>query len=139
MALTAPKLNCAEIAAVDFYEPLAAQKVYAGGIACISTATGYALKGATAATLVARGVFQETVDNSAGAAGDLSAKIRAGVFGPFANSAGADEIARDDIGKDCYIVDDETVALTSNSSARSKAGRIVNLTADGVYVALGIP
>lgn len=114
--------------------PLAAVKVFAGSIACISTATGYATKGATATTLVAVGIFTETVDNSAGNAGDLNATIdRQGWF-RFDNSASADLIARDDIGKVCYLVDDHTVALTDGTGTRSAAGRIRDVDADGVWI-----
>lgn len=46
-----------------------------------------------------------------------------GVF-YFNNSSSSDEISADDVGKLCYVVDDNTVALTSNSGARSIAGRV---------------
>ena len=52
----------------------------------------------------------------------------------FAKSAGADEIARDDIGKDCYVVDDETVALTDGGATRSKAGKVRDVDSDGVWI-----
>jgi hypothetical protein len=47
--------------------PMSASKILAGAIVCISTATGYAAKGSTAATLVAVGCASDTVDNSAAA------------------------------------------------------------------------
>ena len=113
---------------------MAAIKIYAGAIVCISTATGYATKGATAATLVAVGAARETVDNSAGSAGDLRIAVdREGWF-KFGNSASGDLIALKDIGKVCYVVDDQTVALTDNSGARSAAGRIRDVDADGVWI-----
>lgn len=111
--------------------PLAAVKVLAGAIAVISTATGYGNKGSTATTLVALGIFTETVDNSTGAAGDKSAPVDRDGWFKFANSASGDLIARDDIGKDCYIVDDQTVALTDGGATRSKAGKIRDVDADG--------
>ncbi len=111
--------------------PMAAVKIFAGSLVCLSTATGFATKGATATTLVALGVARETVDNSAGAAGDQQVPIdREGWF-KFANSASGDLIARDDIGKDCYVVDDQTGALTDGGATRSKAGKIRDVDADG--------
>jgi len=109
----------------------AATKLFAGSIVAVSAATGFATKGAVAANLVAVGVARETVDNSAGAAGDKQVPVdREGWF-KFANSAAADAIARDDIGKDCYMVDDQTVALTDGGATRSKAGKIRDVDADG--------
>ncbi|MBI2769998.1 MAG: hypothetical protein HYX47_10270 [Burkholderiales bacterium] len=113
---------------------MAAIKIWAGSLVCISTATGYATKGAAATTLVAVGAAKETVDNSAGAAGDLRISVdREGWF-RFGNSASGDLIALDDIGKDCYVVDDQTVALTDATGTRSKAGKIRDVDAQGVWI-----
>lgn len=115
----------------------AATKCYAGGIACLD-ASGNAVPGRTATTLTPVGRFEEQVDNSAGLAGALSVKIRSGVF-RYKNSAAGDAITRAEIGDVCYIVDDETVAKTNGGSTRSRAGRIVDVDADGqVWVELGL-
>lgn len=50
------------------------------------------------------------------------------------NSAGADAITSQHIGRDCYVVDDQTVALTSAGGARPRAGRIHMVDSQGVYV-----
>ncbi len=63
-----------------------------------------------------------------------SVVIDPGTFGEFTNSASADAIAEDDRGKLCYLVDDDTVALTDNSGARTVAGRIHSLTDDATKV-----
>lgn len=107
-------------------------KIYAGSLAC-RAASGLAVPGSTAADLVALGRAEEQVDNSAGAASAKSVRIRRGTF-QWANSAGADKIAAVDIGNDCYIVDDQTVAKTSKSNARSKAGKILGVDSGGVWV-----
>ena len=52
----------------------------------------------------------------------------------FANSAATDAITLADIGKDCFIVDDQTVAKTDGSGTRSRAGRVFDVDADGVWV-----
>ena len=59
-------------------------------------------------------------------------------FFPFKNSTSTDEITRAEIGDNCYIIDDETVAKTDGSSARSIAGKIVDLDSAGVWVSVGI-
>ena len=112
----------------------ASSKVYAGGIVVLSS--GYAKAGATAASLIAVGVAEEDVDNTSGGNGDLNVRVRQGVF-KFVNS-GADPVAQADVGADVYIVDDQTIAKTSNSSARSRAGKLVKFESTGVWVQIGI-
>jgi len=124
-------------AGVEHIDPVAAaKKIFAGSIVCLD-ASGNATPGAAATTLTARGVAQEQVDNSAGSAGDLTVRSRTGVF-RFANSASTDLISRAEIGDDCYIVDDQTVAKTNGTSSRSVAGKIVDLDSYGVWVQIGI-
>ena len=118
---------------VQFSDPVAAAtRIFAGSLVCLN-ASGYAVPGATSTTLKARGVAQEQVDNSAGAAGDLRIETRRGVF-PFANSTSTDEITRADIGATAYIVDDQTVAKTSATNTRSVAGVIRDVDSHGVWV-----
>lgn len=110
----------------------AAVKIYQGSLVCLS-ATGYATPGAVATTLVADGMALETVDNSAGAAGDKTVEVRKGTF-QFKNSAAADAITIAEIGDDCYVVDDQTVAKTNGTATRSVAGKIMDVDAQGVWV-----
>lgn len=110
----------------------AATLIYGGTIVCVNAA-GTATKGATSTTLKAVGVAEDRADNAAGSAGDVSVSVRKGVFA-FANSAAADQITRADIGNDCYMVDDSTVAKTSGSATRSVAGKVFDVDADGVWV-----
>ena len=48
-----------------------------------------------------------------------------------------DLIAQADVGADCYIVDDQTVAKTNGTNTRSVAGKIIAVDADGVWVKIG--
>jgi len=100
------------------FDVAAATQCFAGGLAVLNA--GVAEPGSTATGLVAVGRFEETVDNTGGAAGDKTVKVSRGVF-RFANSAAADEITAAEIGSDCYIVDDETVAKTDGTGTRSVA------------------
>lgn len=114
--------------------PIAANvKCFAGTMACID-ASGNMTKGATATTLKCVGVFKQPYDNTGGVAGAFMAEAVQGVFGPFANSASTDAIALKDVKSDCYIVDDQTVALTSGSNTRSVAGKVYSVDAAGVWV-----
>lgn len=119
--------------AVQSYPVAAASLIFAGSIVCISTVSNYAVKGSTATTLKAVGRALDRADNSAGAAGAITVDVEAGIF-RFANSAAGDLIVLGDVGSDCYIVDDQTVAKTSATSTRSRAGKVINVDAQGVWV-----
>ena len=120
---------------LEEYPVKAATTCYQGGLAVLSG--GYAAPGSTATGLVAIGRFADTVNNSAGAAGALLARVKRGKF-KFANSASTDLITQANAGSDCYIVDDQTVALTNGTSTRSRAGIIVGVDSDGVWVQIGL-
>lgn len=109
--------------------------LYQGALACLS-ATGFATPGATATTLTADGMVKETVDNTGGADGAVNVELERGVF-RFENSAAADAITAAEIGDDCYIVDDQTVAKTNGGATRSIAGKIEDVDAQGVWVRIG--
>lgn len=113
--------------------PAAAGSIGFAGAIAVMNASGYAEPASTATGLIALGVYHEGVDNSAGADGDENAIIERGYF-RFANSSGTDEITRAAIGSACYLVDDQTVALTDGTSTRSKAGIVDDVDAAGVWV-----
>jgi hypothetical protein len=120
---------------VEDYPVKASTLVYQGSLVVIDA--GYLAPGRTATGLIAVGRAEERIDNSAGAAGAISGRVKRGVF-KFGNSSAGDAIAQADVGADCYIVDDQTVAKTNGSSTRSRAGKIVAVDSDGVWVQLGL-
>lgn len=112
------------------YLPLAAATIiYQGTQVCVNS-SGYAVSGADTAGLRAVGRAAETVDNTDGSAGDLSINVDVGVF-RFDNSATA-AVDADDIGKVCYVEDNQTVAETSTNLV--KAGKVFDVDSDGVWV-----
>lgn len=118
---------------VSFEFPVkASSKIYAGTIVVIDS-SGYALKGATATGLRAVGRAEEQVDNSSGSNGDKTVKVKRACF-RFANSSSGDLITLADVGTDCYIVDDQTVAKTNGTSTRSVAGKVRDVDSIGVWV-----
>ena len=132
MALSADRntpLKDAEIIGVGVG---AGVKIYAGSLVA-ANAAGFAVPGAVAATLTYLGRAEEFVDNSAGADGAKTVEIRRKKAFKFANH-GADPVVQADIGKSCYIVDDQTVAHSSDTAARSVAGKVLGLEADGVWI-----
>lgn len=110
----------------------ASQMIHAGALIAVNAA-GNVVRGAVATGLIGLGRAEERVDNSAGAAGAATVRYRPGTF-RYANSASADAITAADIGKVCFIVDDQTVALTNGSSTRSPAGAVEGVDAQGVWV-----
>ena len=112
----------------------AATTIHAGSLVVLNA--GYAEPGSTDTGLIAVGRAEEQVDNSLGANGAKSVKVKRGVF-QYANSEGGDAITAANIHSACYIVDDQTVAKTSDTGARSRAGRIIDVDARGVWVLVG--
>ncbi|MBI3677388.1 MAG: hypothetical protein HY243_12315 [Proteobacteria bacterium] len=114
----------------------AATKIFGGAIVALNAA-GNAVPGQTALALAAVGRCEQSVDNSAGAAGDQTAQVTRGIF-LFDNSAGGDAITLSAVGSPCYMVDDHTVALTSGivagAGTRSAAGTVFDVDASGVWV-----
>ncbi len=134
VALSAPR-NTLERSGSDLVLKAAAGKVYyPGALVCVD-ANGRATPGAVATTLRGVGRVEELVDNGAGANDALSVKIKKGIF-RYANSASGDLIAAADIGVNCYVVDDQTVAKTNGTNTRSVAGKIHDVDAIGVWVDL---
>ncbi len=106
-------------------------KINQGALVALDAA-GYAIAAATATTLIAVGRAEESVDNTGGADGAKLVNVTPGVF-KFANS-GSDAVVQAGTLKDCFIVDDETVAATNGTNTRSRAGKVIQLDADGVWV-----
>lgn len=108
-------------------------KCFAGGLAVLEG--GYCRPGKTSQGLVYIGRFEQQVDNSGGAAGAKAVLVRRGKAFLFDNSS-ASAIAQADIGQDCYIEDDQTVAKSAGAGAqaKSRAGQIIGIDDGGVWV-----
>lgn len=110
--------------------PVAATTTIWAGTLVARDAAGRAVPASDTAGLRVVGRAEETIDNSAGAAGDLSISVRIGCF-KFANSA-TEAVDADDVGKMAVVEDDQTVAETSTNKV--SAGRITGVDSDGVWV-----
>lgn len=131
-ALTADKAHDEIIGVVFSYDMAAAVKIYGGSLVVID-ASGNAKPAVTGTALRVAGRAKFQYDNSSGAAGDVKCEVEEGTY-RWNNSASGDLITKADIGKLCYIVDDQTVAKTDNSAARSIAGFIRAVDDIGVWV-----
>lgn len=78
------------------------------------------------------GIALESVTGGA-ADGDRTVEVEFGTF-LFKNSAGVDAITVAALGKLVYVVDDETVALSSAGGTRPIAGIVREVGSDGVWV-----
>lgn len=131
-ALTAPRNTPARAGDLIALLLAANTTIQAGSIVAISA--GYAVPGSTATSLVAVGRAEDSA--TAVAAGDAAIRVRGGTF-RFENSS-TDPIAQANVGTDCYIVDDQTVAATSGTNTRSRAGIVIEVDDEGVWVQIGL-
>ncbi|MHB1053482.1 MAG: hypothetical protein ACYCZT_10495 [Thiobacillus sp.] len=131
-ALTADRATAKRQGDEFSFDVAAAVVCRAGGIAVLDAA-GNVKPAVTAAGLICAGRFEETVDNSAGAAAAVKAKVSVGVY-RYGNSAAGDAITKAEIGDTCYLVDDQTVAKTDGAGTRSAAGKIADVDGAGVWV-----
>lgn len=113
---TSGERNTTEREGRVFSHQLAAQEAINRG-AMVVLDSGVAKPGFVAAALVCVGVAQAS---AATADGDTAVNAKLGTF-LFANSA-TDACDEADIGKPCFIEDDETVGATDGGGTRSKAG-----------------
>lgn len=114
--------------------PVAAATKIPAGVIVARNATGYLVNGSATAANKTLGISQEMADNSGGADGDIKGKVRRNIVANFANSAAGDEITIADVGNDAFVVDNQTVAKTSNTNARPVAGKIIDVDAAGVWI-----
>ncbi len=117
-------------------------QIFTGALVGIDSA-GRAMPGGliAAGCLAAVGKASATYDNRTGselggAAGACDVEVEYGVF-QWATAGGGDAIAADDVGKVCYVVDDQTVALTSDTDTRGIAGFITEVRDSKPYVYMG--
>jgi hypothetical protein len=111
--------------------PIAAStRIYAGTLVAVDS-NGRAVPAADTAGLRVIGRAEEEVDNSTGAAGALTVSVKRGTF-KFGNSTG-DAVDANDLGKIAFVEDDNTVCETG-ATHKVKAGRVIAVDSDGVWV-----
>lgn len=132
-ALTTPRNTLQRVGDVLAFPVKAATTIHQGSLVVLDA--GHAAPGRTATGLVAAGRAEHSA--TAVAAGDAQVEVRRGIF-KFGNSTSTDLIAQADVGADCYVVDDQTVAKTSATNTRSRAGIVVAVETDGVWVQIGL-
>lgn len=136
-----------EVRPLRSYPVKAGVKIFAGSLVALNA--GFAAPMAIATGRIAVGkaigpapgtggsLAGATVDNTSGADGDLTVLVEEGVH-RWGNSSAGDLIAQADVGAQCFGVDDQTVAKTSNTNTRSVAGIIIKVDSAGVWVQTGM-
>lgn len=108
--------------------------IRAGFMVCVDSA-GYAIEAKADPNLVYLGRAEEYVNATGYADGDLGITVTTGSANAFlyANSS-TDPVTQASFGLPCYIEDGETVAASDATGTLSKAGRVVGLDENGVWI-----
>lgn len=107
----------------------AATRIYGGHIVCVNAA-GFAVSGAP--NLVVLGIADDSADNLTGKQGDIRVLVRRQkAF--FLNNDTTKPVTQAHIGKPCDVKDSVTVC-TSETASATPAGRVLEVTKDGVWV-----
>jgi hypothetical protein len=116
--------------------PVAASStIYRGQM--IVEINGYAKAGTDSSGAHLLGIAMDTVDNSAGDAGDLDVRVDIGpglikVLHSYETGFGTDEIVQANVGDAVFLVDDNTVDFTTSHSVRvGQISKIVETGDDG--------
>lgn len=126
--------NTPETGGVFTVFPVAANaKIFTGSIVAINAA-GNALPGENEDGLKGAGRAEEYVDNTGGAAGVQTIRVKFGIF-KFENSA-TKPVTAADLLDNCYIEDDETVRTFDSTpdAPNPIAGKVIWIEDDGVWV-----
>lgn len=111
--------------------PMAAVKIPRGALVNINT-SGFATNASDSASETFAGVAYETVDNSDGAAGDLS--IRVETTGTFVFADGGGNGAQTDVGAQFNIVDNATVTDAATSASLKAGVAVESIDANTVRI-----
>lgn len=100
------------------------KKAYQGGLAVYDQSAAACIPAEEQTDLFALGLFAETVDNTTGATAALvNVRLKREIrLLWFANDT-ANPVTSNDIGKDVFAVDDQTVSIDSATSTRSILGK----------------
>lgn len=144
MALTQGKNTIRRAGTRHGHSVLAGAVIHQGGIVVLKSGQAIAgrsgvgadnaAKAADAATLQVVGIALQSVTGGV-ADGDTKVETEAGTY--FFHNKSDDLVTRSDIGKACFLVDDETVGKTSPNNTRARAGIVDDVEAGGVWVRIG--
>lgn len=118
--------------------PVAANAVIADRDMVCTNASGYAVPGADAANLICWGSAEDSVDNTDGANGAVTVRVRLSVQGAvFCYSHSG--LTQADVGKSVTISGPKSVGLASATTNDISAGILVGLTSGGTHAVVKHP
>ncbi len=126
--ITARRADIDHQQGVQFPLKMAAVKIFEGALVEVTSA-GYADNAGDDSGAVFAGVAQDTVDNSAGSAGDLDIVVRQG---GIVKLAAAFSAAAANVGDEVTLSDNQTVDLAANTTNDVTCGRIVEVVSSSV-------
>jgi hypothetical protein len=138
MALSGPRATPRR--STYFFEadaPVGANAVLWQGAMAVLNAAGFLVPASTATGLRKPCLVDHDNGKRSLVGGAANGDVRCRIFFTIAlykNSSAGDLIVAADRGNPCFIVDDETVAKTDGSGARSAAGQVVDVDSEGVWV-----
>lgn len=91
----------------------AGAKIFAGGLVAVNAA-GFAVPASDTVGATVIGRAEEFVDNTTGGAGDKVIRTASGIF--RYQSSGANKLTQVDIGKQAFVIDDQTVGKTAGNA-----------------------
>ena len=117
MAAATTPINTPERTGLSAQHDVAASTVIYAGTLVALDASGNAKPASDTANLKVIGVAQETVDNSAGSAGDLKVTVKPGIH--IVNNAGTNPVTKAHSGKVVFASSDNEVAHTTTNSIKA--------------------
>lgn len=134
--LTAPRVKTRRLGSDELLDfPVKANAVIYQG-AMVALQAGYLVPASAATGLLVLGRAEDSYDNTGGIDGALIGVVLNNFIFNWDNNTSTDALTQADVGLDCYAVDDHTVG--KSSSGRSKAGKVVKIEGNQVWVAQGL-
>jgi len=115
--------------------------IYCGAMLSMDS-SGYIRPARATASDKVLGVASRAIPSQAGAGAPADGGkvlVESDGYHRMGNSATVDAITNAHVGRTCFVVDDQTVALTSAGGTRPRAGRVHKVDSTGVYVDFSAP
>lgn len=110
--------------------PIKGNTIIPAGALVDKDANGYAVNAATDTTGKTVGVAPQTYDSTGLADGAISGDFHFGTW-VFENSTAGDAITIAEVGLDCFVVDNNTVAKTNGTNTRHVGGKVYAIEENG--------
>ncbi|MEM8954354.1 MAG: hypothetical protein AAGD22_09410 [Verrucomicrobiota bacterium] len=108
----------------------AATTIYNGTLVA-NDASGNAVPASDAAGLQVQGTATEQADNATGVAGDIQVEVTREPV--LMDNSVTNALDKSHVGTDCYVEDDQTVSSSGGTNS-IVAGRVLEVTEDGVWI-----